>query len=150
MANTRRWRRSHLALVIAAALAIACGGDKATAPVPCDVYDGGNPSGSSLAGGYALVSLCQGVKPALTPPAASGTLSMTETAPGTGDFDATITITGQAAQTFAGPYTISGSAITVTLPIGHLAGTYTFSNDTLYVSTRSTGTLLSVVFHKTS
>ncbi len=142
MTRRGRSRARAFALVIVAAGTAACGGDKGTAPTPCDTYNDGNLSGASLVGGYELVSLCEGVKPDRA--GATGSLTLTAD-----NFDATVTEGGQT-QTFSGPYTISGSAITVTLLSGQLAGTFTFSHDTLYVSTLSTGTLLSVVFHKTS
>jgi len=115
--------------VIAVALAIACGGDNATAPVPCDTYTGGIIGSASLPGTYDLKSFCQGMKPNLVPPAATGTVTITDV-----NFTADVTIEG-APSTISGAYTTSGEAITVTLAPGVLfVGTYRVTTDSLYVS----------------
>ncbi len=129
MANTRRWRRSRLALVIAVRVAAACGGDKATGPVPCDTYHGGIIGSATLAGTYDLKSFCQGMKPDLVPPAATGTVTITDV-----DFTASVTVQGTPT-TIGGSYSTSGDAITVTLaPTVQFVGTYRVTTDSLYVS----------------
>jgi len=111
------------------AAAAACGSDKATAPVPCDTYHGGIVGTSdSLPGSYTLTSLCQGAKPDLVPPTATGTLTITHS-----DFTASLMIQGQS-QTISGTYTTTGEAISVTLGLGQLTGTFRLANDTLRVS----------------
>jgi len=107
----------------------ACGGDKVTAPVPCDTYRGGIVAmPDSLPGTYTLTSLCQGTKPDLVPPAATGTLTITHA-----NFTASLTIQGQF-QTISGTYTTTGQAISVDLTITQLTGTFRLANDTLKVS----------------
>jgi len=93
----------------------ACGGDKVTAPVPCDTYRGGIVAmPDSLPGTYTLTSLCQGTKPHA-------------------NFTASLTIQGQF-QTISGTYTTTGEAISVDLTITQLTGTFRLANDTLKVS----------------
>ena len=112
-----------------AIMAAACGGDKVTAPAPCDTYHGGIVGTSdSLPGSYTLTSLCQGAKPDLVPPTATGMLTITHS-----DFTASLMIQGQS-QTISGTYTTTGEAISVTLGLGQLTGTFRLANDTLSVS----------------
>ena len=109
--------------------ATACGGDKVTAPAPCDTYHGGIAAVSdSLPGSYTLTSLCQGVKPDLVPPAATGTVTLTAT-----NFDASLTINAQQ-QPISGTYTTSGETIDVNLGVTQLTGTFSLANNTLKVS----------------
>lgn len=109
--------------------ATGCGGDKVTAPAPCDTYHGGIAAMSdSLPGSYTLTSLCQGVKPDLVPPAATGTVTLTTT-----NFTADLTVNAQR-QTISGTYTTSGETIDVSLGIGQLTGTFSLVNNTLKVS----------------
>jgi len=111
----------------------ACGGDKVTGPLPCDTYTGGILSGNSgtLPGTYTLTSLCQGTKPDLRPPDATGTVTIDQT-----NFTASVTVNGA-------PTTISGSYVTsapdgITVDLSPLpvqfVGTYRLRNDTLAVS----------------
>ena len=121
----------HLWLCVAfAAVALSCGGDKVTAPLPCDTYTGGLLSGT-LPGTYTLTSLCQGTKPDLRPPNATGTVTIDQT-----NFTASVTIN-------ATPTTISGTYVTsapdgITVDLSPLpaqfVGTYRLRNDTLSVS----------------
>jgi hypothetical protein len=112
-----------------AIMAAACGGDKVTAPAPCDTYHGGIVAmPDSLPGSYTLTSLCQGAKPDLVPPTATGMLTLTQS-----DFTASLTIRSQT-QTISGTYTTTGEAISVTLGLGQLTGTFRLANDTLRVS----------------
>lgn len=109
--------------------AIACGGDNATGPAPCDTYHGGIASTTdSLPGSYTLTSLCQGVKPDLVPPAATGTVTLTTT-----NFTASLTVNAQQ-QNISGTYTTSGEAIDVNLGVTQLTGTFSLANNTLKVS----------------
>ena len=109
--------------------ATGCGGDKVTAPAPCDTYHGGIAAMSdSLPGSYTLTSLCQGVKPDLVPPAATGTVTLPTT-----NFTADLTVNAQL-QTSSGTYTTSGETIDVSLGIGQLTGTFSLVNNTLKVS----------------
>jgi hypothetical protein len=110
--------------------AAACGGDKVTAPLPCDTYTGGLLSGT-LPGTYTLTSLCQGTKPDLRAPDATGTVTIDQI-----NFAASVTINGA-------PTTISGTYITsapdgITVDLSPLpvqfVGTYRLRNDTLSVS----------------
>jgi len=117
--------------VVFAVAAAACGGgDKVTAPLPCDTYTGGLISGT-LPGTYTLTSLCQGTKPDLRPPDATGTVAIDQT-----NFAASVTINGT-------PTTISGTYVTsapdgITVDLSPLpaqfVGTYRLRNDTLAVS----------------
>ena len=113
-------------IVVAAA---ACGGDKVTGPVPCDTYTGGIIGSATLPGTYDLKSFCQGMKPNLVPPAATGTVTIIA-----GTFTASVTV--QSTQTtINGSYTALGDAITVTLAPGvQFVGTYRVTTDSLYVS----------------
>ena len=107
----------------------ACGGDKVTAPAPCDTFHGGFVAvGDSLPGTYDVRSICQGTKPDLVPPAASGTITITST-----NFTADLTIQSQH-QTISGTYMVNGEAIDVNLGLAHLVGTFRLRNDTLAVS----------------
>ncbi|HEU5261896.1 MAG TPA: hypothetical protein VFU41_10810 [Gemmatimonadales bacterium] len=119
--------RGSAPLVVA--VAVACGSDGGTGPVPCDTYTGGIVSGA-LPGTYELVSFCQGQKPNLVPPAATGTVNITHS-----DFTAAITVQGQPTA-ISGTYTTIGQAITVTLSgvPAQFAGTFRLRNDTLAVS----------------
>ena len=122
-------------VVLAAA---ACGGDKATAPIPCDTYHGGIVAvPDSLPGTYDLKSVCSGMKP--DQPGASGTVTITGT-----DFTASIGTT-----TYSGMYTLSNpDVITVNLtsPLPtQLVGTYRLRNDSLAVSGTVAGQRLSLV-----
>lgn len=110
--------------------AVACGGDKATAPVPCDTFHGGFVAlGDTLPGTYDVRSICQTNKPDLVPPAASGTITITGT-----NFTADLTIQGQHQPIISGTYTLNGEAISVNLGIATLAGTFRLVHDTLSVS----------------
>ncbi len=119
--------------------AVACGGDKATAPLPCDTYTGGVLSGNSgtLPGTYDLKSVCSGTK--RDQPGASGTVTITETA-----FTAAIGTT-----TYSGMYTLSnpdGITVNLTSPLQtQLVGTYRLRNDSLVVSGTVAGQRLSLV-----
>jgi len=118
--------------VIAAALAIACGGsDKGTGPVPCDTYTGGIIGSTTLAGTYDLKSFCEGMKPNVA--GASGTVSITPT-----DFTADVTLPS-GTTTYSGAYTISdpdGITVVLTSPVAgpEFVGTYRVTIDSLYVS----------------
>jgi hypothetical protein len=113
-------------VVLAAA---ACGGDKVAAPAPCDTYHGGIAAVlDSLPGSYTLSSLCQGVKPDLVPPAATGTVTLTSS-----NFTASLTVNAQQ-QNISGTYTTSGETIDVNLGISQLTGTFSLVNNTLKVS----------------
>jgi hypothetical protein len=107
----------------------ACGGDKVAAPIPCDTYHAGIVvMPDSLPGTYTLTSLCQGAKPDLVPPTATGTITITHS-----DFTASLTIRGQS-QTISGTYTTTGETIAVDLTLTQLTGTFRLANDTLKVS----------------
>jgi hypothetical protein len=122
----------HILFCVVLATA-ACGGDKVTGPIPCDTYTGGILSGNSgtLPGTYTLTSLCQGTKPDLRPPDATGTVTIDQT-----NFTASVTING-APTTISGTYATSApDGITVDLsplPV-QFVGTYRLRNDTLAVS----------------
>ena len=117
--------------------ATACGGDKVTAPLPCDTYTGGIIGTGALPGTYDLKSVCSGMKP--DQPGASGTVTITGT-----DFTASIGTT-----TYSGMYTLSNpDVITVNLtsPLPtQLVGTYRLRNDSLAVSGTVAGQRLSLV-----
>ncbi len=106
----------------------ACGGDKVTAPIPCDTYTGGILTGNSggLPGTYDLKSVCSGMKP--DQPGAGGSVVITDA-----DFTAMIGTT-----TYSGTYTLSnpdGITVDLTSPLPtQLVGTYRLRNDTLAVS----------------
>ena len=118
----------HVLFCVAFATA-ACGGDKVTAPIPCDTYHGGIVAmPDSLPGTYSLTSLCQGAKPDLRPPDATGTLTLDATT-----FTASLMIQGQS-QTISGGYTTTGETIAVDLTLTQLTGTFRLVNDTLKVS----------------
>ncbi len=119
--------KNPLICVVFASVTLSCGGDKVTAPLPCDTYTGGVLSGA-LPGTYTLTSLCQGAKPDLRPPDATGTLTLDATT-----FTASLTIQGQS-QTISGTYTTTGETISVDLTITQLTGTFRLANDTLKVS----------------
>ena len=131
--------------VVLAAAAVACGGDKVTAPAPCDTYTGGILSGNSglLPGTYTLTSLCQGTKPDLRPPDATGTVTLDAT-----NFTASLIIQG-APITFSGGYTTStpdGITINLISPLpAQYVGTYRLRNDSLAVSGTVAGQRLSLV-----
>ncbi len=118
--------------VVFAAVAIACGGDKATGPVPCDTYTGGVLTGNSgqLPGTYTLRSVCSGMKPDQA--GASGTVTITPP-----QFTASITSQGTTT-TYSGTYATSnpdGITVTLTSPAStQLVGTYRLRNDSLAVS----------------
>jgi len=113
-------------VVLAAA---ACGGDKVAAPVPCDIYSGGSITSAALPGTYDLKSFCQGLKPNLVPPAATGTVTIDQV-----NFAASVTIQTSPIR-ISGTYTTSGDVITVTLaPTVQFIGTYRVTTDSLYVS----------------
>ncbi len=118
-------------VVLAAA---ACGGDKVSAPLPCDTYTGGLLTGNSgqLPGSYTLKSFCSGTKPDQA--GASGDII---TITGGGDFTASVTSHGTTT-TYSGTYgTTPPDGITVHLmsPVPtDLVGTYRLRNDSLAVS----------------
>src|SRR6266571_6058727 len=93
-------------VVLAAA---ACGGDKATAPIPCDTYHGGIVAvPDSLPGTYDLKSVCSGMKPDQA--GASGSVILTGA-----NFTASITSQGSTTN-YSGTYATSNpDGITVTL-----------------------------------
>ena len=123
---------------------VACGGDKPTAPAPCDTFHGGVVAVSdSLPGTYDVRSVCQGTKPDLVAPAASGTITITHS-----NFMASLTIQGQS-QTISGTYTTTGEAIDVNLGLAHLVGTFRLRNDTLAVSGASGTQNLSLIGKRT-
>src|SRR2546421_242862 len=95
-------------VVLAAA---ACGGDKATAPIPCDTYHGGIVAvPDSLPGTYDLKSVCSGMKPDQA--GASGSVILTGA-----NFTASITSQGSTTN-YSGTYATSNpDGITVTLTI---------------------------------
>ena len=130
MTRHGRWTAGGLVLAIAATAAAACGGgDAGTGPVPCSTYTGGIVGTAALPGTYTLKSFCQGMKPDLVPPAAKGTVTITDM-----DFTASVTVQG-APTNISGTYTTSGDAITVTLaPMVQFVGTYRVTTDSLYVS----------------
>jgi len=145
---TRRELLGSAGLVVtvaAAALGAACGGDNGTGPVPCDTYTGGIVSGT-LPGTYDLVAYREGEKPSLVPPAATGTVTLTES-----DFTAAITIQGQS-NALGGTYTTNGQAINVTLSGGaaQFTGTFRLRNDTLAVSGAVGALRLSLVGKRTT
>ena len=115
-------------VVLAAA---ACGGDKATAPIPCDTYHGGIVAvPDSLPGTYDLKSVCSGMKPDQA--GASGSVILTAA-----NFTASITSQGSTTN-YSGTYATSnpdGITVTLTIPAStQLVGTYRLRNDTLAVS----------------
>ena len=115
-------------VVLAAA---ACGGDKATAPIPCDTYHGGIVAvPDSLPGTYDLKSVCSGMKPDQA--GASGSVILTDA-----NFTASITSQGSTTN-YSGTYATSnpdGITVTLTSPAStQLVGTYRLRNDTLAVS----------------
>ena len=126
----------HLLFCIVFAAA-ACGGDKATAPLPCDTYTGGIIGTGALPGTYDLKSVCSGMKP--DQPGASGSVVITNA-----DFTATIGTT-----TYSGMYTLSnpdGITVNLTSPLQtQLVGTYRLRNDSLAVSGTVAGQRLSLV-----
>src|SRR5256885_4308786 len=115
-------------VVLAAA---ACGGDKATAPIPCDTYHGGIVAvPDSLPGTYDLKSVCSGMKPDQA--GASGSVILMGA-----NFTASITSQGSTTN-YSGTYATSnpdGITVTLTIPAStQLVGTYQLRNDTLAVS----------------
>jgi hypothetical protein len=135
-----------LALAIATTVAVAaCGSGSGTGPVPCSTYTGGKLSGNSgdLPGTYTLKSLCQGMKPDLVPPDASGTVTL-----GMTTFTASITNQGTLTS-YSGAYaTLNPDAITITLtsPLAaQIVGTFRLRNDSLAVSGSLGGQSLSLV-----
>ncbi len=115
-------------VVLAAA---ACGGDKATAPIPCDTYHGGIVAvPDSLPGTYHLKSVCSGMKPDQA--GASGSVILMGA-----NFTASITSQGSTTN-YSGTYATSnpdGITVTLTIPAStQLVGTYRLRNDTLAVS----------------
>ena len=118
---------------------LACGGDKATSPAPCDTYTGGVLTGNTglLPGSYVLRSYCQGHKPDV--PGGNGNVTI-----GTTDFTATI---GPA--TYSGSYTTSGQdgiTVDLTQPLpATFVGTFRLRNDSLAVSGTVGGQALSLV-----
>ena len=115
-------------VVLAAA---ACGGDKATAPIPCDTYHGGIVAvPDSLPGTYDLKSVCSGMKPDQA--GASGSVILMGA-----NFTASITSQGSTTN-YSGTYATSnpdGITVTLTSPAStQLVGTYRLRNDTLAVS----------------
>lgn len=120
-------------------VAAACGGDKATGPLPCDTYTGGILTGNSggLPGTYVLRSVCSGMKP--DQPGASGSVVISDV-----DFTASIGTT-----TYSGTYTLSnpdGITVDLTSPLPtQLVGTYRLRNDSLAVSGTVAGQRLSLV-----
>jgi len=122
---------------------VACGGDKATGPVPCDTYTGGVLTGNTggLPGSYVLRSYCQGHKPDV--PGGSGSVTISAS-----DFTATIGPT-----TYSGTYTTSapdGITVNLTSPLpATFAGTYRLRNDSLAVSGAVGGQALSLVGTRT-
>jgi len=115
-------------VVLAAA---ACGGDKATAPIPCDTYHGGIVAvPDSLPGTYDLKSVCSGMKPDQA--GASGSVILMGAT-----FTASITSQGSTTN-YSGTYATSnpdGITVTLTSPAStQLVGTYRLRNDTLAVS----------------
>jgi len=125
-----RFRRASLLGVLAAALGAACGGDKATGPVPCDTYHGGVIGSAGLPGTYDLRSFCQGMKPNVA--GAGGTVTITPSA-----FTADVTLPS-GTTTYSGAYTTSapdGITVNLTNPLpATFVGTYRVTADSLYVS----------------
>ncbi|HEX9485768.1 MAG TPA: hypothetical protein VF976_01785 [Gemmatimonadales bacterium] len=122
-----------------AVAAVACGGDKATGPAPCDTYTGGILSGNSgfLPGSYVLRSYCQGTKPDI--PGGNGSVTIGPT-----NFSASI-----GAATYSGTYTASapdGITVDLSSPLpATFVGTYRLRNDSLAVSGTVAGQRLSLV-----
>jgi len=126
-------------VVLAAA---ACGGDKATAPIPCDTYHGGIVAvPDSLPGTYDLKSVCSGMKPDQA--GASGSVILMGA-----NFTASITSQGSTTN-YSGTYATSnpdGITVTLTIPAStQLVGTYRLRNDSLAVSGTVGGQRLSLV-----
>ncbi len=127
-----------LATLVSAALVLAGCKSDSTSPT----------TSANLAGSYTLQSLTQaGVT--LTPPAATGTLTLTAT---TYAVNLTITLPGQQPlqEQDAGTYTISGSQwsqSSTTIGIQSV-GTYTYSNGTLSVNVTTAGLQVATTWKK--
>jgi len=131
VAENRRWLHTRLLSYCVAVAAVACGGDKATGPAPCDTYTGGVIGSATLVGTYDLTSFCEGMKPDVA--GVSGTVSITPT-----EFTADVT-RPSGTTTYSGAYTISdpdGITVVLTSPVAGLefVGTYRVTTDALYVS----------------
>lgn len=100
------------------------------------------PSGNSaLVGNYSLYSITLAGLPTLGPPAATGSMSMTDS---TYVVDVTVNSPPAPSQIVVhdeGTYTVSGNSITQTSTIQSIqsVGTYTLSNDTLTVDVTAAG-----------
>ena len=129
--------KNPLICVVFASVTLSCGGDKVTAPLPCDTYTGGIIGTGALAGTYDLKSVCSGMKP--DQPGTSGTVTITGT-----DFTASIGTT-----TYSGMYTLSnpdGITVNLTSPLpATFLGTFRLRNDSLAVSGTVGGQRLSLV-----
>lgn len=127
-----------LVLLAVAAMVAGCGSDS-TAP---------NGSTAALVGTYDLVSLTLQGQPTLTPPTATGVLTLSDST-----YLLTITIpppTGQLVD--SGTYSVSGSNWSQTSNVQQeqAVGTYTFSNGTLSVNVSTFGMQLASVWQKRS
>ena len=125
---------------------VACGGDKVTAPLPCDTYTGGIIGTGALPGSYALRSFCSGTKPDQ-----AGTSGDNITIMGTdaiGNFSASVTSQGITTN-YSGTYSTTppdGITVHLTSPLPtDLVGTYRLRNDSLAVSGTVAGQRLSLV-----
>ena len=132
-------------VVLAAA---ACGGDKVSAPLPCDTYTGGLLSGNSgqLPGSYTLKSFCSGTKPDQA--GASGDIITITGTGAAGDFSASVTSQGNTTN-YNGTYSTTapdGITVHLTNPVPtDLVGTYRLRNDSLAVSGTVVGQRLSLI-----
>ena len=132
----QRTRLTVVALTGAAAIMMACGGDKGTGP-------GGSVD---LTGNYSLVSLTFGG----IPTTAGGTMTMTSTT-----FKDSIAVTAPIDTTIKldGTYVTSGTSsitLTPTQPISPVTGTYArnAAGDTLRLNLSFSGTALASVWRK--
>ncbi|HEX6965938.1 MAG TPA: hypothetical protein VF166_09075 [Gemmatimonadaceae bacterium] len=122
--------------VLAWAVATACGGSS-TAPVSTN---------AALIGTYDLSSLTFQGQPTITPPAATGTLTLADST-----YTVSLTVPPDTtAVTDSGTYTISGNNWTQTSKVQPVqsVGTYTFANDTLTVNVTTLSMQVSTVWKK--
>jgi len=129
--------RSHVLAALIVPFMVACG-SSSTGPNQ-------GLTAAELAGTYDLVSITFQGSPPLSPPAATGTLTLTLT-----DYKVTLSLPPDAQEVDSGTYTVSGNQWTQSSSVQPVqsVGTAALSHDTLSVNVTTAGMQVSNVWKK--